>query len=169
MRHHFGERHDGTALVDGRAAKRLRPHVPKPPSKPQVDGPRVLSGILHVKRNGLRWQDAPAVHGPPKTPLQPFRPLTPLGSLHGSSEIWPDQVPTGTPEGALHRGKSRRKGPRAVGRTNGSLNSKLRRVSDGRGQPLTLVLSLVAMSDARGAPVLLPDLPAAKRMQGERL
>jgi transposase len=27
----------------------------------------VLSGIIHVKRNGLRWRDAPAVYGPHKT------------------------------------------------------------------------------------------------------
>lgn len=48
---------------------RLRPHFPKPRGKPRVDDRRVLSGILHVLRNGLRWQDAPAVYGPHKTLL----------------------------------------------------------------------------------------------------
>ena len=47
--------------------ERLRPHVPKARGKPRVEDRRVLSGILHVLRNGLRWQDAPAVDGPPKT------------------------------------------------------------------------------------------------------
>ena len=28
---------------------------------------RVLSGIIHVRRNGLRWSDAPAEYGPAKT------------------------------------------------------------------------------------------------------
>ena len=28
---------------------------------------RVVSGILHVVRNGLRWRDAPAEYGPHKT------------------------------------------------------------------------------------------------------
>jgi transposase len=28
-----------------------------------VDGQRVVSGILHVVRNGLRWRDAPADYG----------------------------------------------------------------------------------------------------------
>ena len=28
---------------------------------------RVVSGIVHVIRNGLRWRDAPAVYGPHKT------------------------------------------------------------------------------------------------------
>ena len=48
-------------------AERLRPHFPKARGKPRVDDRRVLSGILHVLRNGLRWQDAPAVYGPHKT------------------------------------------------------------------------------------------------------
>ena len=28
---------------------------------------KVISGIIHVIRNGLRWRDAPAVYGPHKT------------------------------------------------------------------------------------------------------
>ena len=32
-----------------------------------MDDRRVLSGILFVLRNGLRWRDAPAVYGPHKT------------------------------------------------------------------------------------------------------
>ena len=47
--------------------ERLRPHFPKARGTPRVDARRVLSGILHVLRNGLRWQDAPAVYGPHKT------------------------------------------------------------------------------------------------------
>ena len=47
--------------------ERLRPHFPKARGKPRVDDRRVLSGILHVLRNGLRWRDAPDVYGPHKT------------------------------------------------------------------------------------------------------
>lgn len=47
--------------------ERLRPHFPKARGKPRVDDRRVLSGILHVLRNGLRWRDAPAIYGPHKT------------------------------------------------------------------------------------------------------
>jgi transposase len=32
-----------------------------------VDDRRVVSGIIYVIRNGLRWRDAPAVYGPHKT------------------------------------------------------------------------------------------------------
>ena len=41
-------------------------------------------------------------------------------------------------------------------------------VSDGRGRPLTFLLSPGQMSDARDALVLLADLPAAKRILGDR-
>ena len=34
---------------------------------PRVDDRKVVSGIIHVIRNGLRWCDAPAVYGPHKT------------------------------------------------------------------------------------------------------
>ena len=47
--------------------ERLVPHFPRSRGKARVDDRRVLSGILHVQRNGLRWCDAPAVYGPHKT------------------------------------------------------------------------------------------------------
>lgn len=34
---------------------------------PRVDDGRVVSGIIFVIRNGLRWRDAPAEYGPHKT------------------------------------------------------------------------------------------------------
>ena len=47
--------------------ERLRPHFPKSHGKPRVDDRRVLSGIIFVNRNGLRWRDAPKEYGPAKT------------------------------------------------------------------------------------------------------
>jgi transposase len=47
--------------------ERLRPFFPKPRGRARVDDQRVLSGIIFVNRNGLRWRDAPAAYGPPKT------------------------------------------------------------------------------------------------------
>ena len=46
---------------------RLEPYFPKSHGKPRVDDRRVLSGIIFVNRNGLRWRDAPAAYGPHKT------------------------------------------------------------------------------------------------------
>jgi transposase len=47
--------------------ERLRPFFPKSHGKPRVDDRRVLSGIIFINRNGLRWRDAPAEYGPSKT------------------------------------------------------------------------------------------------------
>jgi transposase len=47
--------------------ERLRPYFPKSHRKPRVDDRRVLSGIVFVNRNGLRWCDAPKDYGPHKT------------------------------------------------------------------------------------------------------
>ena len=46
---------------------RLTPYFPKSHGKKRVDDRRVLSGIIFVNRNGLRWRDAPKDYGPPKT------------------------------------------------------------------------------------------------------
>ena len=53
-------------LTDEQMA-RLRPYFPKGHGKPRVDDRRVLSGIVFVNRNGLRWRDAPKDYGPHKT------------------------------------------------------------------------------------------------------
>jgi transposase len=47
--------------------ERLKPFFPLSHGVPRVDDKRVLSGIIFINRNGLRWRDAPAVYGPPKT------------------------------------------------------------------------------------------------------
>jgi len=46
---------------------RIKPYFPLPHGVPRVDDRKVISGIIHVIRNGLRWRDAPAVYGPHKT------------------------------------------------------------------------------------------------------
>ena len=47
--------------------ERLRPYFPLSHGVPRVDDKRVLSGIIFINRNGLRWRDAPAAYGPAKT------------------------------------------------------------------------------------------------------
>ena len=47
--------------------ERLKPFFPLSHGVPRVDDKRVLSGIIFINRNGLRWRDAPAVYGPHKT------------------------------------------------------------------------------------------------------
>ena len=47
--------------------RRIAPYFPLSHGIPRVDDRRVISGIIFVIRNGLRWRDAPAEYGPHKT------------------------------------------------------------------------------------------------------
>jgi putative transposase len=47
--------------------RRIEPHFPLSHGVPRVDDRRIISGIIFVIRNGLRWRDAPAEYGPHKT------------------------------------------------------------------------------------------------------
>jgi transposase len=47
--------------------KRLKPFFPKSHGKPRVHDRRVLSWIVFISRNGLRWCDAPREYGPSVT------------------------------------------------------------------------------------------------------
>ncbi len=53
-------------LTDEQMA-RLQPFFPTSHGKPRVDHRRVMSGIVFVNRNGLRWRDAPSAVGLYKT------------------------------------------------------------------------------------------------------
>jgi transposase len=54
-------------LLSETQMQRIEPFFPLSHGVPRVDDRRVLSGILFVIRNGLRWRDAPAAYGPHKT------------------------------------------------------------------------------------------------------
>src|SRR5580704_4857170 len=47
--------------------RRIELHFPLSHGVPRVDDRRVISGIIFVIRNGLRWRDAPKEYGPHKT------------------------------------------------------------------------------------------------------
>jgi putative transposase len=47
--------------------RRIEPYFPLSHGIPRVDDRRVISGIIFVIRNGLRWRDAPNEYGPHKT------------------------------------------------------------------------------------------------------
>ena len=46
---------------------KLEPYFPLAHGVPRVDDRRVVSGIIFVIKNGLRWRDAPSDYGPHKT------------------------------------------------------------------------------------------------------
>jgi transposase len=47
--------------------RRIKPYFPLSHGVPRVDDRRVISGVIFVIRNGLRWRDAPKEYGPHKT------------------------------------------------------------------------------------------------------
>ena len=47
--------------------RRIEPYFPLSHGIARVDDRRVISGIVFVIRNGLRWRDAPREYGPHKT------------------------------------------------------------------------------------------------------
>lgn len=63
---------------------RLQPFFPKSHGKPRVDDRRVLSGIIFINRNGLRWCDAPPEYGPPKTLYNRWKRWSDMG-VNGSN------------------------------------------------------------------------------------
>jgi transposase len=65
-------------LTDEQMA-RLRRFFPKSHGRPRVDDRRVLSGIIFINRNGLRWRDAPREYGPHKTLYNRWRRWSDMG------------------------------------------------------------------------------------------
>lgn len=54
-------------LLSEAQMRRIEPYFPLAHGIPRVDDRRIVSGIIFVIRNGLRWRDAPAGYGPHKT------------------------------------------------------------------------------------------------------
>ena len=59
--------------------RRIEPYFPLSHGVPRVDDRRVLSGIIYVIKNGLRWCDAPSGYGPHKTLYSRFVRWSKLG------------------------------------------------------------------------------------------
>jgi transposase len=79
-------------MLSSAQMRRIEPYFPLSHGVARVDDRRVLSGILFVIRNGLRWRDAPQGYGPHKTIYNRFIRWSRLGvfnrilaelSIHG--------------------------------------------------------------------------------------
>lgn len=58
----------GEFWLDDRQWAVLEPLLPtNQPGARRKDDRRIISGIIHVLKVGCRWQDCPAVYGPPTT------------------------------------------------------------------------------------------------------
>ncbi|MGA1816129.1 MULTISPECIES: IS5 family transposase [Sphingobium] len=158
--------------------RRIEPYFPLSHGVPRVDDRRIISGIIFVIRNGLRWRDAPADYGPPKTIYNRFIRWSRLGVFNkifaalAAKGGKPEQLMIDATHLKAHRTAASllKKGmfPRRIGRTKGGLNSKLHTVCDGKGRPLVMLLSEGQMSDYKGAALMLDALPPAKALLGDR-
>ena len=54
-------------LLSEQQLERIEPYFPLSHGIPRVDDRKVISGIIYVIRNGLRWCDAPRDYGPHTT------------------------------------------------------------------------------------------------------
>ena len=63
----MGDRMSNLYWLSEAQMDRLRPYFSKSRGRARVYDRRVLSGIIFINRNGLRWCDAPSEYGPPKT------------------------------------------------------------------------------------------------------
>ncbi|WP_199554666.1 transposase, partial [Sandaracinobacteroides hominis] len=54
-------------LLSEAQMRQIEPFFPLSHGVPRVDDRRVISGIIFVLKNGLRWRDAPLAYGPHKT------------------------------------------------------------------------------------------------------
>ncbi|RJT23430.1 IS5 family transposase, partial [Chakrabartia godavariana] len=165
-------------LTDEQMA-RLEPYFPKSHGKPRVDDRRVLSGIIFVNRNGLRWRDAPAAYGPHKTLYNRWKRWGEAGvfirMMEGLSGTQTERrtVMIDATYLKAHRTASSlrvKKGGlgRLIGRTKGGMNTKLHAVTDANGRPISLFMTAGQVSDYIGAAAMLESLPRAQWLLGDR-
>ena len=69
---------------------KLKPLLPNDTrGKPRVDDCRVISGIVHVLKSGMRWVDVPEdIYGPRKTLYNRFVRWAEKGFGAGFSALW---------------------------------------------------------------------------------
>ncbi|WP_408887290.1 IS5 family transposase [Komagataeibacter oboediens] len=157
----------------------MRPFFPKSHGKARVDDRRVLSGIIFVNRNGLRWRDAPREYGPHKTLYNRWKRWGAMGIFArmmdglAAGKAEPQTIMIDATYLKAHRTASSlrpKKGDpgRLIGRIRGGMNTKLNAITDQSGQPLSFFMTAGQISDYTGAAAPLDSLPAAQWMPGDR-
>jgi putative transposase len=68
-------------LLSEAQMRRIEPYFPLSHGIPRVNDRRIISGIIFVIRNGLRWRDAPKEYGPHKTIYNRFIRWSRLGDF----------------------------------------------------------------------------------------
>ncbi|MBT8154331.1 IS5 family transposase [Epibacterium ulvae] len=159
--------------------QRLRPFFPKSRGRARVDDRRVLSGIIFINRNGLRWRDPPAAYGPHKTLYNRWKRWSDKGVfariMMGLAEQAPDNKIISIDATYLkaHRTASSlrlKKGGkgRLIVLTKGGMNTKLHAITDTSARPIRLFITAGQISDYIGARALVSNLPKMEWLLGDR-
>ena len=149
------------------------PYFPKSRGKTRVDDRRVLSGIVFINRNGLRWCDAPAEYGPPKALYNRWKRWSDMGvfaqimtglaaETHENKNTKIDATELNAHRIASSLGP-KKGGGRLIGQTTGGMNTKLHAVTDTSGRPIHFLVTAGQVSDYTVAAALLSSLPDARR------
>lgn len=149
------------------------PYFPKSHGKPRVDDRRVLSGMIFINRNGLRWRDALKEYGPHKTLYNRWKRwsekgvfaqiMMDLAAEHGEEKTamidatYLKAHRTATSMGVKKGGRGR-----LIGRTKGGMNTKLHAVCDSQGCDQLLCHSRKGQRSHRCAGAI--EQPAERRM-----
>ncbi|HBB85270.1 MAG TPA: IS5 family transposase [Sulfitobacter sp.] len=158
---------------------RFEPFLPTSHGKPRVDDRRVLSGIIFINRNGLRWRDAPTAYGSHKTLYNRWkrwsdkgifaRMMAGLAAEHGEQKtVMIDATYLKAHRTATSMGVKKKGRGRLIGRTKGGMNTKLHAICDSEGRPLNLFVTAGQVSDYIGARALLGSLPDVDWLLGAR-
>jgi transposase len=134
-------------LTDAQMA-RLAPYFPISHGEPRVDDWRVLSGIIFINCNGLRWRDAHREYGSHKTFYDRWkrwsekgvfaRIMTGLAAEHGEQKtVMIDATYLKAHRTATSMGVKKGRG-HLIGRSKGGMNTKLYAMCDSKGRPLNL-------------------------------
>ena len=125
-------------LLSEAQMRRIEPFFPLSHGIPRVDDRRVISGVVFVIRNGLRWRDAAREYCPHKTVYNRFVRWSRLGVFNKifaeltRKAAKPRQLMIDATHLKAHRTAASllKKGAvsRRIGRTKGGLNSKLHAV-----------------------------------------
>ena len=78
---------DDLFMLSAAQMRRIKPFFPLSHGVPRVDDRLIVSAIIFVIKNGLRWRDAPRTYGPHKTIYNPVLSLPKGGSSAGAGLV----------------------------------------------------------------------------------
>ena len=139
----------------------------------RVDDRRIVSAIVFVIRNGLRWRDEPGEYGPHKTIYNRFIRWSRLGVFNtifaemARKGAKPERILIDAAHLKAHRTAASlsKKGPFPTYRTKErGLERQTSRGLRRQSRPLVKLLSDGQMSDFKGAALMLAAIPRAKEL-----